>query len=249
MIRTHQLKGNELVDRLKQLSNPINESVSTVVPSKYHDRMSPTGRLLQTFGKQKPIGDEEDEEEFDLDEILNELERDRLDHWGYVDGNEIDIDDLSDEELDDYIDHILTKREDDVELGDITEEDLREFVRSEVRNRFHEEVEEEQLFEEVVNEILNEDFSQFKDLNEVTIRFDGIELKGGFSGGNSNTLVYRPTSSKMSDKIEDMGIPEDKIIKKIISFLQKKYRGLKFQQDYSYEGYGYPVKLDMWSFN
>ncbi len=95
---------------------------------------------------------------------------------------------------------------------------------------------------------MNEHVQSSEKLTEGIIRFDGIELKGGFSGGNSTTLVYRPTSSKMSDKIEDMEIPEDKIIKKIISFLQKRHKGLKFQQDYSYEGYGYPVKLDMWSF-
>ena len=215
MIRTHQLKGNELVDRLKQLSKPINENVvSMVVPSKYHDRISPTSRILQTFGKQKPIGDEEDEDEIDLDEILNELER-----------------------------------EDDVDLGDTTEKELKEFVRGVVRELFIEEVEDEQLIYEMIDEILTDEINQFKELTEGTIRFDGIELRGGFSGGNTNTLVYRPISSKMMDKIEDMGISEDTIIKKIISFLQKKHRGLKFQQDYSYEGYGYPIKLDMWSFN
>lgn len=247
MIRTHQLKGNQLVDRLKQLSKPINENVvSMVQPSKYHDRISPTSRILQTFGKQKPIGDEE-EEEIDLDEILNELEREELNHWGYVDGNEID--DLSEDELKDYINYILTKREDDVELGDTTKEELKEFVRGVVRERFYEEVEDEQLFDEMIDEILMDEVSQFIELTEGTIKFDGIELRGGFSGGNSNTLVYRPISSKMMDKIEDMGVSEDKIIKKIISFLQNKHRGLKFQQDYSYEGYGYPIKLDMWSFN
>lgn len=215
MIRTHQLKGNELVDRLKQLSNPINESVSMVEVPKYHNRISPTSRLLQTWGKNKSIEDMDDDEEIDIDEILKELERE----------------------------------EDSIDLGDFTEEDIRNYIKDEVRNRFHEEVEDEQLFDEVVSEILMDEVSQFKELTEGTIKFDGIELKGGFSGGNSNTLVYRPTSSKMMDKIEDMGVSEDKIIKKIISFLQKKHRGLKFQQDYSYEGYGYPIKLDMWSFN
>lgn len=215
MIRTHQLKGNELVDRLKQLSNQINESVSMVEVPKYHNRISPTSRLLQTWGKNKSIEDMDDDEEIDIDEILKELERE----------------------------------EDSVDLGDFTEEDIRNYIKDEVRNRFHEEVEDEQLFDEVVSEILMDEVSQFKELTEGTIKFDGIELRGGFSGGNSNTLVYRPTSSKMMDKIEDMGVSEDKIIKKIISFLQKKHRGLKFQQDYSYEGYGYPIKLDMWSFN
>jgi len=215
MIRTHQLKGNELVDRLKQLSNPINESVSMVEVPKYHNRISPTSRLLQTWGKNKSIEDMDDDEEIDIDEILKELERE----------------------------------EDSVDLGDFTEEDIRNYIKDEVRNRFYEEVEDERLFDEMIDEILMDEVSQFKELTEGTIKFDGIELRGGFSGGNSNTLVYRPISSKMMDKIEDMGVSEDKIIKKIISFLQKKHRGLKFQQDYSYEGYGYPIKLDMWSFN
>lgn len=213
MIRTNQLKGNELVDRLKQLSNPINESVSMVVPSKYHDRISPTSRILKTFGNNKSIEDMDDDEEIDIEEILSEFES-----------------------------------EESIDIGDTTEEEIRDYIRSEVRNKFYEEVEDEQLFDEVVREIFSEEFLPTTQLSEQTLRFDGIELKGGYSGGNSNTLVYRPTSSKMMDKIEDMGISDDKIIKKIISFLQKKYRGLKFTQDYSYEGYGYSIKLDMWSF-
>ena len=83
MIKTIGLKGNELRDRLKQLSQPMNEVVSMVEPSKYHNRLSPTNHLKKTFGS-KP--NEEEEGEIDLDEILREM--------GYED--EVDDEELSD---------------------------------------------------------------------------------------------------------------------------------------------------------
>ena len=86
MIKTTQLKGNELRDRLKQLSQPMNEVVSMVEPSKYHNRLSPTIGLNKTFGS-KP--NEEEEVEIDLDEILMELENELED----------EDDDLSEEEF------------------------------------------------------------------------------------------------------------------------------------------------------
>lgn len=228
MIRTNKLKGQDLVDRLRQLSNPINESVvSMVQPPKYHNRIispQPMGQFHQdetdedVVDLDKIIQDLEDEimmdeildemlgnnsdEDSELEEWLNEMDDDYNERWGYYGDEDIDVSELDREELKDLIYQVLTDREEEKQLSE-----------------------------------------------QHNIKFDGIELKGGFSGGNSNTLVYRPTSSKMSDKIEDMGIPREKIIKKIISFLQKKYRGLKFDEDYSYEGYGYPIRLDMWSFN
>ena len=65
-----------------------------VEPTKYHNRISPTSKILQTFHNQNgkpststrnPI---EDEEEFDLDEFISELEDemmmdDILDELGY----------------------------------------------------------------------------------------------------------------------------------------------------------------------
>ena len=90
MIKTIGLKGNELRDRLKQLSQPMNEVVSMVEPSKYHNRLSPTNHLKKTFGS-KP--NEEEEGEIDLDEILREM--------GYED--EVDDEELSDEELRDVL--------------------------------------------------------------------------------------------------------------------------------------------------
>jgi hypothetical protein len=90
MIKTIGLKGNELRDRLKQLSQPMNEVVSMVEPSKYHNRLSPTNHLKKTFGS-KP--NEEEEVEIDLDEILREM--------GYED--EVDDEELSDKEFRDVL--------------------------------------------------------------------------------------------------------------------------------------------------
>lgn len=87
MIKTIQLKGEELRDRLKQLSQPMNEVVSMVEPSKYQNRLSPTNHLKKTFGGKNPFEEIEDEVEIDLDEILREM--------GYEDED----DDLSEEEF------------------------------------------------------------------------------------------------------------------------------------------------------
>ena len=119
MIKTHQLKGNDLIDRLRKLSKPINESVSMVEIPK--NPISPTSRLLKTWKNQQPIEDMDDEE-IDIDEILKELERE----------------------------------EDSIDLGDFTEEDIRNFIKDEVRNRFHEDVEDEQLLDEVIREMMGE---------------------------------------------------------------------------------------------
>lgn len=235
MIKTNLLEGNELRDRFKKLSQPLNEVVSMVEPTKYHNRIispQPMGefhkdetdededivdldKIIQDLQNEimmdeileEMMGDSSDDEEIeneeiDLDELLNEMDDDYNERWGYYGDEDIDVSELDREELKDLIYQVLTDRERELQLSE-----------------------------------------------QHNIKFDGIELKGGFSGGNTNTLVYRPISSKMSDKIEDMGVPREKIIKKIISFLQKKYRGLKFDEDYSYEGYGYPIRLDMWSFN
>ena len=77
MIKTTELKGNQLRDRLKKLSQPLTEVVSQIQPTKYHDRMSPSSRILQTFHKQNenPIEDIEDEDEdFNVEDFLSEIE-------------------------------------------------------------------------------------------------------------------------------------------------------------------------------
>lgn len=95
MIKTIQLKGEELRERLIQLSQPMNEVVSMVEPTKYHNRLSPTNHLKKTFGGKKPYEEIEDEVEIDLDEILREM--------GYEDEVEVDDEELSDEELRDVL--------------------------------------------------------------------------------------------------------------------------------------------------
>ena len=75
MIRTTKLKGDELRERLTKLSQPLKESVSMVEPSKYHNRISPSARMLQTFNNQNDNQIEDtDEESFDMDEFISELE-------------------------------------------------------------------------------------------------------------------------------------------------------------------------------
>ena len=108
MIRTHQLKGNELVDRLKQLSKPINENVVSMVEvPKYHNRISPTSRLHQTWGMNKSIEDMDDDDEIDIDEILSELEREE---------DSIDLGDYTEEDIRNYIrDEVRNRFHEEVE--------------------------------------------------------------------------------------------------------------------------------------
>lgn len=105
MIRTTQLKGNQLRDRLKKLSQPLTESVSMVEPTKYHNRVSPTSRILQTFHKQNDsIEDmDDDDDEIDLQELIDELESEMedevdldeiLEEMGYYDEEDEELDEL-----------------------------------------------------------------------------------------------------------------------------------------------------------
>lgn len=104
MIRTTQLKGNQLRDRLKKLSQPLTESVSMVEPTKYHNRVSPTSRILQTFHKQNDsIEDMDDDDEIDLQELIDELNSEIedeidldeiLEEMGYYDEEDEDLDEL-----------------------------------------------------------------------------------------------------------------------------------------------------------
>jgi hypothetical protein len=167
----------------------------------------------------------------------------------------ISYEDEVEEEDEDVVDleKIIQDLQNEIMLDEILEEMMGDSSNDEDSDEEVIDVSDLDLDEDEMKELIYQvltDKENEKNLSEQhNIKFDGIELKGGFGGGNSNTLVYRPISSKMSDKIEDMEIPREKIIKKIISFLQKKYRGLKFDEDYSYQGYGYPIRLDMWSFN
>ena len=103
MIKTTQLKGNQLRDRLKKLSQPLTEVVSQIQPTKYHDRMSPSSRILQTFHKQNenPIEDIEDEDEdFNVEDFLSEIEDEImldeiLEEMGYYEDEEEQMDEVS----------------------------------------------------------------------------------------------------------------------------------------------------------
>lgn len=80
--------------RLELVSRRLNETVPVIQPSKYHDRTSPTSRLLQTWGKEE---DDDLEDEIDLDEILREM--------GYEEEpkDEIDVEDFDEDEFKEYI--------------------------------------------------------------------------------------------------------------------------------------------------
>lgn len=98
-LRLMELSGIPLTKREK---NKITEGVvSMVEPPKYHNRTSPTGRLMKTFGN-------------DTEEI---------------------------------------------ELGNSTEDDIREYIRDIVRERFHEEMEEDDFdfeLQEMIDELEDE---------------------------------------------------------------------------------------------
>ncbi len=90
MIRTTKLTGEQLRERFKQLSKPINENVvSMVEPPKYHNRLSPTIGLNKTFGSKKSFDELDDDEELDLQELIDELESEIED--------EVDLDEILEE--------------------------------------------------------------------------------------------------------------------------------------------------------
>lgn len=95
--------------RFKCEVQKLHETVSMVEPTKYHDRVSPTGRIAKTFGNQKPFEELEDDEEIELDEILREM--------GYEDEESED-----DEFLDTVEEIMIDSGYYDEEDEDITEE-------------------------------------------------------------------------------------------------------------------------------
>ena len=117
MIKTHQLKGNDLIDRLRKLSKPINESVSMIEIPK--NPISPTGRLLKTWKNQQPIEDMDDEE-IDIDEILKELEREE---------DSIDLGDFTEEDIRNFIkDEVRNRFHEEVEDEQLLDEVIREMM-------------------------------------------------------------------------------------------------------------------------
>ncbi|NDB30041.1 hypothetical protein EB155_10025 [archaeon] len=104
--------GIKLSDKQKK---KLNEVVSMVEPPKYHNRLSPTHHLKNTFSNPTNIEDLDDEDEVDLEELIDELEfentlQEILREMGYEDDEDllptIDMDDLpdvSDEEMEQII--------------------------------------------------------------------------------------------------------------------------------------------------
>ena len=111
-LRLKELSGQKLTEKEKQ-TLLRKESVSMVQPSKYHDRTSPTGRLLKTWGN----SDEDLDQEIDLDEILREM--------GY-EGEEETEDELSDEEYQQVMKDLGLDEEEDEDF--LTEYELQEII-------------------------------------------------------------------------------------------------------------------------
>lgn len=72
-LRLMELSGIPLTEDEKKKLKPRTESVSMVEPSKYHDRVSPTSKIMKTFQNQN-IEDLDDDDEIDLQELIDELE-------------------------------------------------------------------------------------------------------------------------------------------------------------------------------
>lgn len=111
-LRLKELSGQKLTEKEKQ-TLLRKESVSMVQPSKYHDRTSPTGRLLKTWGN----SEEDLDQEIDLDEILREM--------GY-EGEEETEDELSDEEYQQVMKDLGLDEEEDEDF--LTEYELQEII-------------------------------------------------------------------------------------------------------------------------
>ena len=111
-LRLKELSGQKLTEKEKQ-TLLRKESVSMVQPSKYHDRTSPTGRLLKTWGN----SEEDLDQEIDLDEILREM--------GY-EGEEETEDEISDEEYQQLRKDLGLDEEEDEDF--LTEYELQEII-------------------------------------------------------------------------------------------------------------------------
>ena len=110
-LRLKELSGQKLTEKEKQ-TLLRKESVSMVEPGKYHDRTSPTGRLLKTWGN----SEEDLDQEIDLEEILREM--------GY-EGEEETEDEISDKEYQQVMKDLGLDEEDEDFL---TEYELQEII-------------------------------------------------------------------------------------------------------------------------
>jgi len=107
-LRLMELSGIPLTKREK---NKITEGVvSMVEPTKYHNRTSPTGRLMKTFGNDSEEIELGNSSEDDIREYIRDVVRERF-------HEEMEEDDF-DFELQDMIDEL----EDDIMMDEILEE-------------------------------------------------------------------------------------------------------------------------------
>lgn len=72
-LRLMELSRIPLTKEEKKKLKPRTESVSIVEPSKYHDRLFPTSKIMMIFQNQN-IEDLDDDDEIDLQELIEELE-------------------------------------------------------------------------------------------------------------------------------------------------------------------------------
>lgn len=85
-----------------------------------------------------------------------------------------------------------------------------------------------------------------QELNEGKVMVDGIKFTSLLT--SDNILSFIPSTMKDITDIEDKGWDEMDTIKRIITFLRRKFKGLDFNPSYDYNGYGYGVEVDMNSF-
>lgn len=239
MIRTHQLKGNDLIGRLKELSQPLNESIN--------DKEQTLDELLEELG-------------FHLEEVEDELE-DLTDN--FVKRNKEDIDKLNIDKkwLKQTIKNIGIEPfvSDSGELDEIIselEKDLEnEFGESNIYRWGYYDGERDidvsnltkQELRDLINRVLTDREDSMEEMFEGVLNVGTLQFSSSLST-NNKTLVFIPRSSKMLDTIENMKVPKRDIVDKIINVLKKKYRGLNFRPSNSYDGFGYGIDVDMFSF-
>lgn len=221
-LRLKELSGVPLTEdekkRLQPRTTLLSETVSMVEIPKNRKQNVPPKIEV------KP-NEVDDYDELHLDEILREM--------GYGDDNDTNNmnNDIigKDINVEDYY-HWGYEDGNDIDVSELSEDELRELIYYILTGR--ENMDDEESVEEMFEGVLNVGTLQFSSSLST----------------NNKTLVFIPRSSKMLDTIENMKISKREIVDKIITVLKKKYRGLNFRPSNSYEGYGYGVDVDMFSF-
>lgn len=222
-LRLKELSGIPLTEEEKKRLQPrttlLSETVSMVeIPKNRKQNVPPKIEV-------KP-DEVDDYDDLDLDEILREM--------GYGDDEDVVKGSKSvvkgvKTDVNDYY-HWGYEDGDDIDVSELSEDEIGELIYYILTGR--ENMDDEESVEEMFEGVLNVGTLQFSSSLST----------------NNKTLVFIPRSSKMLDTIENMKISKRDIVDKIINVLKKKYRGLNFRPSHSYEGYGYGVDVDMFSF-